>query len=163
MSYRIRTLADGVETASFDCGEEALDLYLRRYASQDVRRDVARVFVLTKHDDLAALGYYTLSAASISVDGLPEDLRRKLPRYPLPVALMGRLAIHRDHQGHGLASVLLVDALKRITAAGETLAISALVVDAKSDNAAAFYRHFGFLELLGQKGRWFLPRSRFPK
>jgi len=162
MSYRIRTLADGVDASSFFCGEEALNLYLRRYASQDVRRDLARVFVLTAADAPTALGYYTLSAASVSADGLPDGLRRKLPRYPLPVALLGRLAIHRDWQGRGLGSIMLVDALKRVTAASEALAVAALVVDAKSDRAAAFYRHFGFIELKGQDGRCFLPRGRFP-
>ena len=79
----------------------------------------------------------------------------------MPVALLGRLAVDRTFQGQGLGSILLVDACKRVAAASETLAVAALVVDAKSPTAAAFYRHFGFIELPGQPGRWMLPRAHF--
>jgi len=108
---------------------------------------------------------YTLSAASIAAETRPEAWRKKLPRYPVPVALLGRLAVNQQGQGKGqgkgLGSILLVDACKRVTAASETLAVAAIVVDAKSPNAAAFYLHFGFIELPGQPGRWMLPRSHF--
>ena len=82
-------------------------------------------------------------------------------RYPLPVALLGRLAVSRQFQGQGLGSILLADACKRISAASQTLGVAAIVVDAKSAQAATFYQHFGFLALPGQPGRWMLPRSHF--
>jgi len=88
-------------------------------------------------------------------------MAQKLPRYPVPVALLGRLAVSRQSQGQGLGSILLVDACKRVAAASETLAMAAIVVDAKSPKAGAFYQHFGFIELPGQRGRWMLPRSHF--
>ena len=88
-------------------------------------------------------------------------MRKKLPRYPVPAALLGRLAVSEVAQGQGLGSILLVDACKRVAAASQTLAVAAIIVDAKSPAAAAFYKHFGFVELPGQPGRWMLPRSHF--
>lgn len=162
MEYCIRGLDDQVETACFRCGEPALDQYLRRYANQDIRRGVARVFVATPTDQASVVaGFYTLSAASVAAEQLPDSLRKKLPRYPVPTALLGRLAVSETAQGQGLGSILLVDACKRVAAASQTLAVAAIIVDAKSPAAAAFYQHFGFVELPGQPGRWMLPRAHF--
>lgn len=161
MSYNIVPLDHNTDTVGFECGETALDAYLQRYASQDIKRGVARVFVALPVGQFHLAGFYTLSAASIAADTLPEKLRKKLPRYPVPVALLGRLAVSRQAQGKGLGSILLADACKRVAAASETLAVAAIVVDAKSPQAAAFYQHFGFVELPGQPGRWLLQRSHF--
>lgn len=162
VSYTIGPLTQNVDTAGFDCGEIALNAYLQRYASQDIKRGVARVFVASPADlPQEAAGFYTLSAASIAAETLPETLRKKLPRYPIPVAMLGRLAVSTKAQGQGLGSILLADACRRVIAASQTLAVSAIVVDAKSAQAAAFYAHFGFIELPGQPGRWLLQRSRF--
>jgi GNAT superfamily N-acetyltransferase len=162
VAYLIRALDRDAQTAGFDCGEKALDEYLQRYASQDIKRGVARVFVASPAEKPQVLaGFYTLSAASIAAETLPEKWRKKLPRYPVPVALLGRLAVSRQSQGQGLGSILLVDACKRVAAASEALAMAAIVVDAKSPKAGAFYQHFGFIELPGQRGRWMLPRSHF--
>lgn len=140
----------------------ALDEYLQRYAKQDIKRGVALVFVATPADQRSvAPGFYTLSAASVAAEQLPEALRKKLPRYPVPAALLGRLAVRETAQGQGLGSILLADACKRVMAASQTLAVAAIVVDAKSPAAAAFYQHFGFIALPGQPGRWLLPRAHF--
>lgn len=163
MEFHIRALDSEVETAGFRCGEVALDEYLHRYARQDIKRGVARVFVASPAEQARVLaGFYTLSAASVAAEQLPpEALRKKLPRYPVPTALLGRLAVSETAQGQGLGSILLVDACKRVAAASQTLAVAAIIVDAKSPAAAAFHRHFGFVELPGQPGRWMLPRARF--
>lgn len=162
MDYRIRALDDEDDTADFRCGEAALDEYLQRYARQDARRGVTRVFAATPTDrPREVLGFYTLSAASVAADHLPEAIRRKLPRYPVPVALLGRLAVRRSEQGKGLGAILLADVCKRVAAASQTLAVAAIVVDAKSPTAASFYHHFGFIELPGHPGRWMLPRPHF--
>lgn len=162
MTYCIRPLDNDAKTADFDCGEKVLDEYLQRYASQDIKRGVARVFVASPAEQPQVVtGFYTLSAASIAAQTLPEQWRKKLPHYPVPVALLGRLAVSRQLHGQGLGSMLLVDACKRVTAASETLAVAAIMVDAKSPKATAFYQHFGFIELPGQPGRWLLPRSHF--
>ena len=162
MTYFIRPLDADAQTADFKCGEKALDEYLQRYAAQDIKRGVARVFVASPAEQPQAVaGFYTLSAASIAAETLPEKWRKKLPRYPVPAALLGRLAVNQQVQGNGLGSILLVDACKRIVAASETLAVAAILVDAKSPEVTAFYQHFGFIELPGQAGRWMLPRSHF--
>jgi predicted GNAT family N-acyltransferase len=162
MTYSIRPLDADAQTADFKCGEKALDEYLQRYAAQDIKRGVARVFVASPAEQPQAVaGFYTLSAASIAAETLPEKWRKKLPRYPVPAALLGRLAVNQQVQGNGLGSILLVDACKRIVAASETLAVAAILVDAKSPEVTAFYQHFGFIELPGQAGRWMLPRSHF--
>ena len=94
MTYSIRPLDADARTADFKCGELALDEYLQRYASQDIKRGIARVFVASPTQQLQVVsGFYTLSAASIAADTLPEKWRKKLPRYPVPIALLGRLAV----------------------------------------------------------------------
>lgn len=160
--FQIRPLDGEGDLGRFDCGEIALNVYLQRYASQDVKRGVARVFIAAPLDQPSLiLGFYTLSAASIAADTLPDVLRKKLPRYPVPVAPLGRLAVSHATQGQGLGSILLADACKRVVLASETLAVAAITVDAKSPKAASFYQHFGFIQLPGVAGRWLLPRSHF--
>lgn len=162
MAYCIRPLDADAQTADFTCGEKALDEYLQRYAGQDIKRGVARVFVASPAEQpQVAAGFYTLSAASIATETLPEKWRKKLPRYPVPVALLGRLAVSQQCHGQGLGSILLADACQRVVAASQTLAVAAMVVDAKSPQAGAFYQHFGFIEVPGKPGRWMLPRSHF--
>jgi ribosomal protein S18 acetylase RimI-like enzyme len=161
MAYVICPLGPEVDRTAFACGETALDDYLQRHASQDIKRGVARVFVASPADQQLIAGYYTLSAASVAAQTLPEAWRKKLPRYPVPVALLGRLAVSQQAQGAGLGGILLADACKRVAAASQTLAVAAIVVDAKNERAASFYKHFGFTELPGQPGRWMLPKSQF--
>lgn len=160
--YNIRSFDKGVDTGSFRCGEPPLDEYIRRYASQDVRRNVARVFVATPESDSHYLaGFFTLSAGSVSCSELPESLAKKLPRYPVPVALIGRLAVHTEFQGKGLGSILLADACQKVAHASAMLAMVGIVVDAKDAAAASFYRHFGFLPLQGQPARLLLSATAF--
>jgi GNAT superfamily N-acetyltransferase len=137
-----------------------LDDYIRRYASQDVKRGVARVFIATPREDLSRLaGFFTLSAASVRCADLPLELARRLPRHPVPVALLGRLAVDQSFQGCGLGSILLFDACRKVVQASAVLAVAGLVVDAKDAAAADFYRHFGFVPMPGQPGRLLLSRK----
>lgn len=160
--YSIRSFDKAVDAASFHCGQPLLDEYIRRYASQDVRRNVARVFVATPECDLHRLaGFFTLSAGCISCSELPESLAKKLPRYPVPVALIGRLAVDTPFQGKGLGSILLADACRKVAYASAMLAVAGIVVEAKDEAAVSFYRHFGFLPLPGQATRLLLPATAF--
>lgn len=162
MEYNIRPLDAGIDTASFRCGSEPLDSYIRRYASQDVRKNVARVFVATpENDSKKVAGFFTLSAGSVSCSSLPTTLARKLPRYPVPVALIGRLAVDNESQGQGLGSILLADACQKVSRASSVLAVVGIIVDAKEDKAISFYEHFGFIPLSGQPDRLLLPASVF--
>lgn len=164
MAYRIQALDSSIDTSDFRCGHEALDEYIRRYASQDARKNVARVFVATPEDDAKQLaGFFTLSAGSVSCASLPSVLARKLPQYPIPVALIGRLAVSEKFQGKGLGSILLADACEKVSRASAMLAVAGIIVDAKDDDAISFYSHFGFVPLPGQTSRMLLPASVFRK
>ena len=153
----IEPLGSGHDRTSFCCGLPELDRYLARQAGQDVRRRIARVFVCTAGETDAVLGFYTLSALSIDLASLPEQLSRKLPRHSVPCALIGRLAVDRSAHGRGLGRMLLADAVKRTLAAGEAVAMHALIVDAANDDARRFYERFGFVPLTDEPMRLFLP------
>jgi ribosomal protein S18 acetylase RimI-like enzyme len=156
--YNIRPLDAAVDVAAFRCGQPALDTYIRHYASQDIRRNVARVFIATPASDSQKLaGFFTLNAGSVSCTDLPEAMARKLPHYPVPVALLGRLAVAQDYQGQGLGSILLVNACQKVVQASSILAVAGIIVDAKDAAAFAFYQHFGFMPLPGQAKRLMLP------
>ena len=147
-TYRIGPFDKTIDTHSFQCGQPRLDEYIRRYASQDIRRNVARVFVATPTSCPGRLaGFFTLSAGSVSCTELPESLSKKLPSYPVPVALIGRLAVDVEFRGKGLGAILLADACQKVAAASAVLAIAGIVVDAKDEEASGFYRHFGFKPL----------------
>ncbi|MDZ7583471.1 MAG: GNAT family N-acetyltransferase [Thiobacillus sp.] len=163
MVFHIRPLDAVVDVDVFRCGEPQLDTYIRRYASQDIRRGLTRVFVATPEQAPQQLaGFFSLSAGSVSVTILPDAMRRKLPSYPVPVALLGRLAVDERFQGQGLGAILLADACLKVAQASTVLAVAGLVVDAKSQVAAAFYKHFGFIALPGDPGRLLLPGKAFP-
>ena len=151
------------DRASFSCGEPALDRYLRQQATQDVRRRVAQVFVATGYVSREIIGYYTLSAASFEKDRLPAELAQRLPHYPVPAVVIGRLAIDRGHQGRGLGEFLLLDAIRRVVRAGDAIGVYAVVVDAKSDSAVAFYERYGFRAFPSTARRLFLPLRTFEK
>lgn len=128
----------------FSCGEEKLDRWLRAYAGQNQQRDAARTFVTTEPDGEVA-GYYTLVAAQVEHRQATRNVSHGLsPHFPVPVALIARLAVATSRQGAGLGRSLLLDALRRVLRASEELAVRAVIVDAIDDRAASFYRHFGF-------------------
>ena len=147
------------ERTAFSCGAAGLDRYLREHASQDIKRDVARVFVAVRPETTAICGYYSLSATSFQRDELPAEQGRKLPRYPVPAVLLGRLAVDRDVQGSGLGEFLLMDAMYRTLLATQVMAVHAMVVDAKDAAAAKFYRKYGFIDFPNNIQRLFLPMA----
>ncbi|WP_348754992.1 GNAT family N-acetyltransferase [uncultured Aquincola sp.] len=158
--FRLEPLAPGHARASFACGVAALDHYLAAQAGQDVRRRVSACYVALESVSGAVAGYYTLAACGVALTDLPADWAKRLPRYPsVPVARVGRLAIDQRFQGRQLGSALLADAAVR--AARSEVAVFALVVDAKDDRAARFYRHHGF-EPFGAHGlQLAVPLKRF--
>ncbi len=161
-SYGIRSFDKAVNITSFQCGHPLLDEYIRRDASQDARRNVARVFVATPTSDPHHLaGFFTLGAGSISCTELPEPLAKKLPRYPVPVALIGRLAVDAEFQRKGLGAILLADAFQKDANASAMLAMVGIVVEANDAAAFSFYQHLGFQPLPGQPSRMLLPAAAF--
>jgi GNAT superfamily N-acetyltransferase len=143
------------DRASFHSGSEALDRYLRERASQDVRRRIAGCFIAIDDQGRIA-GFYTLAAASVALDELPERMAKGLPRYPtVPAVLIGRLAVATAYHGKGLGSALIADAIIRTDQLG--IGAFAVIVDAKDERAAAFYRANGFLALPGKERRLCIP------
>ncbi len=143
------------DRTTFNSGSEPLDRYLREQVTQDVRRRIAACFVALA-DGQGITGYYTLASASLLLADLPASSGKKLPRYPtVPAVRMGRLAVDLAFKGHGLGGALLADALTR--AARSEIAAYALMVDAKDETAAAFYRHHGFIALPDATRTLFLP------
>lgn len=155
-SFRIEPLSGTHDRAQFSSGSDALDRYFREQASQDIRRRIATCFVAVSVETKEVAGFYTLTAASISLTALAPDIVKKLPRYPVvPAALLGRLAVSRNYQGKGLGGVLLGNAVLR-TARAE-LGVFAMLVDAKDEAAQRFYEHYGFTLLPAAERRLCLP------
>jgi GNAT superfamily N-acetyltransferase len=134
-------------TAGFDSGNETLDRWLTQSAGQSDRRDAARTFV--RADDRGQiLAYYTLVAGELEHTGATERVRKGMSRhYPIPVAILARLAVDRRCQGQGLGAAMLHDALRRVTVAADQVAVRAVVVHAIDDPARTFYEHYGFRAL----------------
>jgi GNAT superfamily N-acetyltransferase len=147
---------------AFNCGIESLDRYLQHQANQDIKRRVSRVFVVrSRQDDTRVLGYYTLSTLSIDLSVLPEKLAKKLPKHPIPAALIGRLAVDVSAQGKGIGKVLLSNAIKRTLAISSDIGMYAIVVDAINEQAESFYMQYGFAHLASEGKRLFLSLKSF--
>jgi ribosomal protein S18 acetylase RimI-like enzyme len=159
----IEPLSPNHDRAAFSCGEPVLDAYLQRQASQDVNRRVTRVFVAIGKQPKAIAGYCSLSAASFDKRGLPPQLSKRLPHYPIPAAILGRLAVDKAYQGRKLGETMLMDACRRVVRASEALAMHALVVDAMNDRALAFYQRYGFQRFSDSDRRLFLPLETIEK
>ena len=156
--FRVEVLSKQHDRKGFSCGVETLDRYLRVQAGQDARRRVAAPFVLCMGQSNAVLGYYTLSALSVDIGAWPEEVARKLPRYPaVPATLLGRLAVDTRLRGKGMGEHLLMDALRRAFEASQDVASVAVIVDAKNHDAEVFYRRYEFIPFADQPNRLFLP------
>ncbi|HVT57113.1 MAG TPA: GNAT family N-acetyltransferase [Thermoanaerobaculia bacterium] len=157
--FLIEALGPGHDRAGFASGVDALDRYFREQVTQDVRRRVTACYVALDQDKAKVAGYYTLAAAGVPLTEVPAELAKKLPRYPsVPVARVGRLAVDRSYRGRRLGSGLLWDAGLR--ALRSELAVFALVVDAKDEQAANFYRHHGFAAFGRRPRQFVLPLAK---
>jgi GNAT superfamily N-acetyltransferase len=150
---RIEPLSAGLDRTGFACGNKALDRYFQTQITQDARRRLASPFVMIMPDGGLG-GFYTLSSAALRLADLPQDVTRRLPRYPLvPATLIGRLAVDWRYRGRGWGSFLLLDALYRWVRSD--IASFAVLIDAIDDKARAFYLHQSFLPLPDQPRRLF--------
>lgn len=156
--FVIEVLGSAHSRTEFSSGVEALDRYFREQVTQDVRRRTTICYVAIDVATAKVAGYYTLAAASVALTDLPEPLAKRLPRYPsVPVARLGRLAVDQVYRGRQLGASLLWDAARR--ALRSEIAVYALVVDAKDDQAARFYRHHGFASFGSLPRQLVLPLS----
>lgn len=157
MAFVIERLTRNHERDTFDCGEPALNEYLRQYARQNQDRGLGRTYVAVPDGALRVIGYYTLASGSLEFADVPEPLRRGLPRYPIPVAHLGRLATCHSVRGQGLGEILLFDAMKRTLRVAEEIGMVAVEVWAKTERARTFYEKYGFESLIDDRLHLYLP------
>jgi GNAT superfamily N-acetyltransferase len=147
------------DRTEFSCGVAALDDWFHARAGQDEKRNVARVFVAVDNQR-RIVGFYSLSSFTLAITDLPREYAKRLPRYDLiPAALIGRLARDERVRGEGIGDLLLADAVRRVIGASHSLAVFAIVVEARNEEAAAFYRNFGFAPFPSRPLRLFMPMS----
>ncbi len=146
-------LADDHLTDDFVSGAPTLDAWLRRKASANQASGASRTYVLCRGHRV--IGFYALAAGSVSHDLAPRKLRQNMPD-PVPVIVLGRLAIDATEQGNGLGRALLRDAVLRIAAAAHEVGIAAILVHALNDRAKAFYLEAGFTDTVAEPMTLFL-------
>ncbi len=139
----------------FNCGIEALNNYLKIMASQQAKKDNTRTFVLEDNNDNAhIIGFYTLTMTPIDLKALPEKLQKK-HQSSTSGGLIARLAVDDRYKGKGFGEWLLIDALKKLLAASDSVAFPVVIVDAK-DGAKHFYERYGFLAFKDAENKLFL-------
>jgi len=157
MKLRIERLAAHHQREAFDCGNPALNEFLRKQASQQQRRSFGKTYVALAENGLSVIGFVTISAGQIATQSLPQP--PSPPRSPAPILRIGRLAVDRQKQGDGVARNLLSFALKIALEFSETVGLHAVAVDAKDSHAATFYQQLGFSATLDNPLCLFLPIS----
>jgi len=161
--WRIEPLAQCHSREAFDCGVDSLNVLLRAHAGQNARKDISRTYVAATESSEEVVGYYTISSGSVDFADVPDDLANRLPKYPVPTALLGRLAVDIRFQSQGLGRTLLVDALKRIRTLADQIGIHAVTVHALDERARRFYETNDFIHLLDDAHHLFLPMATIRK
>jgi GNAT superfamily N-acetyltransferase len=128
----------------FECGEPALDEWLKRRALNNQQSGASRTFVVVD-DEQRVSGFYALAAGAVAHQMAPSSVRRNMPD-PVPVMVLGRLAVDRRAQGIQLGAALLQDAVHRAIAVSQNTGVRALLVHALHEQAKTFYEHYGFQE-----------------
>jgi GNAT superfamily N-acetyltransferase len=154
--WLIERLGKSHERGAFSCGKPPLDDFLRLRVTQYEKRRLGRTYVTVFPGEKKVAGYYTLAAGAIPVANFPTDVAKRLPKHPVPVILLGRLAVDRQAQGQGLGKALLEDALHRCLELSERLGLFAVEVHAIDAEAREFYAKFGFVPLADDELHLFL-------
>ena len=163
--HATRPIAPEDPACGFRCGKHALDDYFARHALRNDQAGIGRAYVLpatpedVTHGLPSVLGFYTLSMALVASADIAAMLRKSLPKYPMPVALIGRLAVDERARGRRLGEHLLIDALARVVGAADVIGCLGIMVDAKDDEAERFYAKYDFVTVAAATWphRMFLP------
>lgn len=131
------------DCSGFDCGEEELDVWLQNKALKNETQGASRTYVVCPYESARVVAYYCLSTGAVQRDDAPGGVRRNMPE-PIPVMVLGRLAVDQSRHGQGVGRGLLRDAILRTLQAAEIAGIRALLVHAISDHAREFYEQSGF-------------------
>lgn len=142
--FRIEKLHRRHAVDAFDCGEDALNRFLIRFAFQNQQANASQSYLALVDEEV--IGFYTLVVGEVRYDEAPERLTKGLARHSVPIMLLARLAVATAWQGKGIAAGLLRDAILRTLQAADIAGIRAFAVHAKNEHAKSFYRHFGFEE-----------------
>ena len=161
MALRIELLDARHGRENFDCGDDALNDFLRRRAGQQQRRGFGKTYVVLADNGVDVIGFVTVSVGQVEARALPKQL--KLPRHPAPMLRIGRLAVDKRAQGNGIGRDLLASALHLALEFAERVGLYAVVVDAKDAQAAEFYRRLHFEPTLDDALCLFLPLPRLAK
>lgn len=138
----VRKLAGADAVESFDCGQPALNQFLQRFALVNQKSNSAQTYVCCQTG--VVVGFYSLAVGSVEPATAAPRVTKGIPQHPVPVMILARLAVDREHQGVGLGRALLKDALKRTAQAADIAGIRALLVHAKDNNARQWYLHWEF-------------------
>lgn len=156
MTWEVEKLRAEHERESFDCGKELLNNFLKRLAGQYRKKNLGQTYVMATPEH-RVVGYYTISTSRVDFDNVPSELRRQYPPIPIPVALLGRLAVDRAYQGRGVGRALLVNALRRAADVADVMGLAAVEVHALDDEARSFYLKYGFTSLIDDRHHLYLP------
>lgn len=138
----VRKLATTDRVDAFDCGQPALNQFLQRYALVNQKANSAQTYVCCLGDTV--VGFYSLAVGSVDPQAAPSRVTKGLARHPVPVMILARLAVDKEHQGNGLGKALLKDALLRTAQAADIAGIRCLLVHAKDDAARRWYESWEF-------------------
>jgi GNAT superfamily N-acetyltransferase len=130
------------DASRFDCGNDALNRFIKLHALAGQRAGVSQTYVALSGQSI--IGYHTLAVGSVVHEDAPERLKKGTPRHPVPVVILARLAVDNDWHGRGLGAGLVLDAMRRVLQAADIAGVRAMLVHAKDDVARAFYEHLGF-------------------
>ncbi|MEX1040565.1 MAG: GNAT family N-acetyltransferase [Pirellulaceae bacterium] len=159
----IEPLGEVHDRSAFACGKPSLDDFIRTRVSQYEKRRLGKTFVAVPEAENRVIGYYTLAAGAVTFAHLPTEASRKLPKHPIPVILLARLAVDQSAQGKRLGEGLLLDALGRSLDLSGNLGTHAVEVNALDDSAVAFYVKYGFAPLLDDPKHLYLTLATLEK
>jgi len=145
--WQIERLSRSHDRTSFCCGKPMLDNFIQQLATQYEEKGMGRTYVAVVPGEPKVLGYYSLASGSVAFSLIPEEVSKKLPKHPIPVAHLGRLAVDQKAKGQRLGETLLLDAFKRCQALADQLGIFAVEVHALDEEAKGFYLKYGFKPL----------------
>lgn len=161
MSLYFDKLGKHHDKESFNCGVKELDEYLKRRASQDIKRRINSVYVLVDNSEI--IGFYTLSAFTVHFTDLPLEFAKKYPQNMLlPCWLIGRLAVDIKHHNQKFGETILMHALRKAKSLSEQVGGCLVILDAKNDGVKSFYLKYGFKPIINDELRLYLPTASIP-
>ena len=157
MSYKLVSIKDiqpKSKLKNFDCGIEELNEFFSRYSLKNDALGIGKTFVAFDENE-TVVGYFTLATAQVAFESIPDNLRTKLPKYPIPALRIARLAVSKDFQGTGIGKWLLTQAFIKIIHVADITGIYLIIVDAK-ESSKTFYEHYGFTKFNDNELTYFL-------